>query len=54
MGNAGSRSRDRGDAVEPPKLVRVADGVDVSDPTILDDEAHCRGEFAADVDPGGG
>jgi hypothetical protein len=45
---------DRSDAVEPGQLVRVADGVDAGDATVLDGDAHRGGDLTADVDPGGG
>ena len=43
---------ERGDPVEPGELVRVADGVDAGDPTVLDGEAHRGVDLAADVDAG--
>ena len=43
-----------GDPVEPGQLVRVADGVDAGDATVLDGEAHRGVDLTADVDPDGG
>ena len=45
---------ERGDPVESGQLVRVADGVDVGDPTVLDGEAHRGVDLTADVDPAAG
>ena len=45
---------ERGDPVEPGQLVRVADGVDAGDPTVLDGEAHRGVDLTADVDPAAG
>src|SRR5581483_804328 len=39
-----------GDLVQSGQLVRIADGVDAGDAAVLDGDAHCRVERAADVD----
>ena len=49
----GSGACDRGDPVEAGELLRVADGVDVGDPTVLDRDAHRGVDLTADVDPDG-
>src|SRR5262245_34603418 len=54
QGAGGSGARECGDPVEPGQLVRVGDGVDAGDPTVLDGKAHRRVELTASVDADGG